>query len=252
MELDLSILILLGLAGFAAGFVDSIAGGGGLISIPALLATGMPPTMALATNKLQSSFGAFTATLYFWRKGLIKLSTMKLPILCTFIGSALGTLLVQRVDSGFLSQLLPFLLMAFAIYFLLSPRISNDDSERRLSHCAFALLIGTTVGFYDGFFGPGTGSFFAFAFVALAGFGLVKATAHTKLLNLTSNLASLLFFTFAGQVLWSAGLVMAAGQIIGARLGSKLVISQGTRLIKPLLVSVSMIICARLIWQQYA
>nr|WP_237748560.1 TSUP family transporter [Nitrincola nitratireducens] len=115
---------------------------------------------------------------------------------------------------------------AFAIYFLLSPRITNDDSERRLSHSAFALLIGTSVGFYDGFFGPGTGSFFAFAFVALAGFGLVKATAHTKLLNFTSNLASLLFFTFAGQVLWSAGLVMAAGQILGARLGSTLVISK--------------------------
>ncbi|EXJ11501.1 hypothetical protein D791_01633 [Nitrincola nitratireducens] len=136
MELDLSILMLLGLAGFAAGFVDSIAGGGGLISIPALLATGMPPTMALATNKLQSSFGAFTATLFFWRKGLIKLSTMKLPIFCTFIGSALGTLLVQRVDSGFLSQLLPFLLMHLpsTFYSLLeSPMtIVNDVYHTRL------------------------------------------------------------------------------------------------------------------------
>lgn len=159
MELELSTLLLLMLAALAAGFIDSIAGGGGLITVPALLATGMPPALALGTNKLQSCFGSFTATLYFWRQGLIKVRQLWPHIICTFIGSAVGTLLVQHLDPGLLSKLLPFLLIAFSIYFLLSPRISNDDSEQRLSPLAFAFLIGTSVGFYDGFFGPGTGSF---------------------------------------------------------------------------------------------
>lgn len=251
MELELSTLLLLMLAALAAGFIDSIAGGGGLITVPALLATGMPPALALGTNKLQSCFGSFTATLYFWRQGLIKVHQLWPHIICTFIGSAVGTLLVQHLDPSFLSKLLPFLLIAFSIYFLLSPRISNDDSEQRLSPLAFAFLIGTSVGFYDGFFGPGTGSFFAIAFVALAGFGLAKATAHTKLLNFTSNIASLLFFALGGHVLWSAGLAMAVGQYLGARAGSRLVVSYGVKIIKPLLVTISLIISLRLLWQHY-
>jgi uncharacterized membrane protein YfcA len=115
----------------------------------------------------------------------------------------------------------------------------------------FAFIIGTSIGFYDGFFGPGTGSFFAIAFVALAGFGLAKATAHTKLLNFTSNFASLLFFALGGHVLWSVGLAMAIGQYLGARLGSRMVVSHGVRLIRPLLVGISLVISLRLIWQHY-
>lgn len=251
MELELSTLLLLMLAALLAGFIDAIAGGGGLITVPALLATGIPPALALGTNKFQSCFGSFTATLYFWRQGLIKIREMRLHIVCTFFGSAIGTLLVQYLDPSFLSKLLPFLLIGFSIYFLLSPRISNDDSEQRLSPLLFAFVIGTSIGFYDGFFGPGTGSLFAIAFVALAGFGLAKATAHTKLLNFTSNIASLLFFALGGHVLWTAGLAMAAGQYLGARIGSRMVVSHGVKLIRPLLVGISLIISLRLIWQHY-
>lgn len=251
MELELTTLMLLMLAALAAGFIDSIAGGGGLITLPALLATGMPPAQALGTNKLQSCFGSFTATLYFWRQGLINVCELWPHIVCTFVGSAVGTLLVQHLDPSFLSKLLPFLLIGFSLYFLLSPRISNEDSEQRISPLMFAFIIGTSIGFYDGFFGPGTGSFFAIAFVALAGFGLAKATAHTKLLNFTSNFASLLFFALGGHVLWSVGLAMAIGQYLGARLGSRMVVSHGVRLIRPLLVGISLVISLRLIWQHY-
>lgn len=251
MELELTTLMLLMLAALAAGFIDSIAGGGGLITLPALLATGMPPAQALGTNKLQSCFGSFTATLYFWRQGLINVRELWPHIVCTFVGSAVGTLLVQHLDPSFLSKLLPFLLIGFSLYFLLSPRISNEDSEQRISPLMFAFIIGTSIGFYDGFFGPGTGSFFAIAFVALAGFGLAKATAHTKLLNFTSNFASLLFFALGGHVLWSVGLAMAIGQYLGARLGSRMVVSHGVRLIRPLLVGISLVISLRLIWQHY-
>ncbi|GAA3527399.1 TSUP family transporter [Zobellella aerophila] len=251
MELDLLTLGGLALVALVAGFIDAIAGGGGLISLPALLATGMPPTMALATNKLQSSFGSFSATFYYWRRGLIDWSSMRWAVACTFIGSMLGTLLVQRIDTGLLQQLLPFLLAAFALYFVCSPRVGDQDRQRRLGVIPFALLVGTGVGFYDGFFGPGTGSFFALGFIALAGFSMARATAHTKLLNFTSNFASLLFFILGGQVVWTVGLAMAGGQFLGARLGSRVVVSQGTRIIKPMLVTVSLLMSARLLWQQH-
>ncbi|AEY01403.1 hypothetical protein GU3_08235 [Oceanimonas sp. GK1] len=251
MELDLLTLGLLALAALLAGFIDAIAGGGGLITVPALLATGMPPTMALATNKLQSCFGSFSASFYYLRRGLIDWRTMKWAVACTFVGSMLGTLLVQRIDAAVLEKVLPFLLAAFALYFLFSPRVGDEDRNRRLGVIPFALVVGTGVGFYDGFFGPGTGSFFALGFIALAGYNMAKATAHTKLLNFTSNIASLLFFILGGQVVWIAGLAMAGGQFLGARLGSNMVVTKGTRIIRPMLVTVSLVMSARLLWQQY-
>ncbi|WMC11789.1 TSUP family transporter [Oceanimonas pelagia] len=251
MELDLLTLGLLALAALLAGFIDAIAGGGGLITVPALLATGMPPTMALATNKLQSCFGSFSASFYYLRRGLIDWRIMKWAVACTFVGSMLGTLLVQRIDASVLEKVLPFLLAAFALYFLFSPRVGDEDRSRRLGVIPFALVVGTGVGFYDGFFGPGTGSFFALGFIALAGYSMGKATAHTKLLNFTSNFASLLFFMLGGQVVWIAGLAMAGGQFLGARLGSRMVVTRGTRMIRPMLVTVSLVMSARLLWQQY-
>lgn len=251
LELDLLTLSLLLLVGFIGGTVDSIAGGGGLITLPALLATGMSPAMALGTNKLQSCFGSFSATRFFIKQKLINLHDMRLAVICTFIGSATGTLLVQQIDATALSQLLPLLLTGFALYFLFSKRVKDEDSQRRIGEAAFALIFGTAIGFYDGFFGPGTGSFFAIAFVSLAGFGMAKATAHTKLLNFTSNIAALLFFALGGHVAWGVGLTMAVGQFLGGRLGSGLVVAKGTTLIKPLIVCVSTIMSARLLYQAY-
>ncbi len=195
MELELLTLVALFGVALIAGFIDAIAGGGGLLTVPALLATGMPPALVLGTNKLQSSFGSFSATWFYARKGLLEWAIIWPAVICTFIGAAIGTLAVQTIDAAILERLLPFLLMAFACYFYFSPRVSDAESQRRLTPMAFALLVGGGVGFYDGFFGPGTGSFFAIGFVALAGFGMARATAHTKLLNFTSNIASLLFFT---------------------------------------------------------
>ncbi|MGL5289636.1 MAG: TSUP family transporter [Aeromonas sp.] len=251
--MELELFTLLGLFGVAlgAGFIDAIAGGGGLLTVPALLATGMPPALVLGTNKLQSSFGSFSATWFYARRGLLEWGMIWPALICTFIGAAMGTLAVQTIDAARLERLLPFLLMGFACYFLFSPRVSDAQSSPRLTPLIFALLVGGTVGFYDGFFGPGTGSFFAIGFVALAGFGMARATAHTKLLNFTSNIASLLFFAIGGKVVWSVGLIMAIGQFIGARMGSKLVLKKGVHLIKPLLVTVSLLMSAKLVWSQY-
>ena len=202
MEFVLSLdwAFLLFVVGLTAGFVDSIAGGGGLITVPALLAVGLNPAQALATNKLQSSGGAFSASLYFVRKGMVKLGDLKLAIVLTFAGSALGTTLVQLIDASVLEHIIPFLMIGIAGYFLFSPSVGEDDRKQRFSMNLFALTAGFGIGFYDGFFGPGTGSFFAIAFVSLMGFSLKKATAHTKVLNCTSNIASLLFLSWV--VLW--------------------------------------------------
>jgi uncharacterized membrane protein YfcA len=251
MDIDLATLLVLALVGLCAGTVDSIAGGGGLISIPALLATGMPPASALATNKLQSSFGSFAAVSYFIKRGMIDLSQMKLAIVCTFVGSAIGTIGVQFIDASVLNKVLPLLLAGFAIYFLFSPRLQDEDTHQRITLPTFSFVFGTLIGFYDGFFGPGTGSFFAIAFVSLLGFGMAKATAHTKLLNFTSNFASLLFFALGSHVIWTIGLVMAVGQFAGGMLGSRLVMLKGVALVRPLLVTISLIMSIRLLWQNH-
>jgi uncharacterized protein len=242
-------LILFGLA-LLAGFVDAIAGGGGLITIPALLWAGLSPVESLATNKAQAVFGSGSATIHFMRKGMIAPRGAAFSVACTFVGAALGALLVQQIDSAALQRLIPILLVGFALYFLFSPRVSDLDSHQRLGTPAFAMTVGFGVGFYDGFFGPGTGTFFAMGYVALLGYNLRRATAHTKLLNFTSNLAALIFFTMGGHVVWMFAASMAVGQLIGAWLGSHLVLKHGAVVVKPILVVSSILISLKLIRDQ--
>jgi len=246
--LTYEILGWLFLAGLAGGFVDSIAGGGGLISVPALIAVGMNPVAALATNKAQAMFGSFTATVTYARKGHVKIGDMKWAIAFTFVGSMIGTLLVQYLASDMMTQIIPFLLIAAAIYFLFGPKIGEVDRHHYLEQIPFYLIFGLSIGFYDGFFGPGTGSFWTLAFVSILGFNMLKATAHTKVVNFTSNFASFLFFAIAGHVLWLPAAVMALGQLLGARIGANTAIKHGTSVIKPLLVVVSLIITTKLVY----
>lgn len=245
----LEIAPLMFMLALGAGLVDAIAGGGGLITVPALLWAGLPPVAALATNKAQAVWGSFAATAHFVREGAIDLKRAAFMVACTFAGSALGALLVQHLGSELLARLVPVLLIAFALYFLFSPRVSDLDSRQRIGLSVFALTVGFGIGFYDGFFGPGTGTFFAMGFVALLGFGMRRATAHAKLLNFTSNLAALLLFLLGGHVVWSLALIMAGGQLAGGWLGAHLVLRHGTRLIKPVLVVASLAISAKLLMQ---
>lgn len=245
------LLALLFFIAMLAGFIDSIAGGGGLLTVPALLAVGLPPASALATNKLQSTGGSFSASLYFIRERMVDLKQQKFAITCAFIGSALGTLSVMHIQADFLKLLLPILTISVGLYFLLSPTIGENDRKSRLTIIQFALLPALAIGFYDGFFGPGAGSFYALAYITLAGFNLTRATAHTKVLNFTSNLAGLIFFIVGGEVVWSIGLVMLVGQFIGARLGAKMVIAKGRKLIRPMLITVSTIMSIKLIYENF-
>lgn len=246
MDLAPDVIALLFMAAIAAGFVDAIAGGGGLITVPALLATGMSPVAAIATNKVQSSFGTASATWSFWRAGRIDFRLLRWAIAATAVGATLGAVTVTFVDTRWLMILLPVLLSAIAIYFLVGPKASDEDVHARLTPLAFGAVAGG-IGFYDGFFGPGTGSFFALSLVALLGMGLTRATAHTKALNLVSNLVSVVVFAFGGHVLWAIGLMMAAGQIAGGWLGSHAAMRFGPRLIRPLLVVICLAMVAKLL-----
>lgn len=241
-----TVLILIGVAALA-GWVDSIGGGGGLITIPALLWAGLPPVQVLATNKLQSSFGSLTATLNYTRQGHLNPSDYKLAVVLTFIGSVLGALLVQRIDSAILSKIIPFLMIAFAVYFIFAPTLNDQDRHQRLTPTLFALIIGGGIGFYDGFFGPGTGTFFVMAAVLLLGLGIQKATGLTKLLNFTSNLAALIVFALHGEVLWLLGILMGLGQIAGSFVGSQMASKHGAKLIRPVLIIVSLAISGKLL-----
>ncbi|WP_067705773.1 sulfite exporter TauE/SafE family protein [Erwinia sp. ErVv1] len=234
-----------------AGFIDSIAGGGGLLTVPALLSFGLSPAQALATNKVQSVGGSFSASLYFVRRKAVDLREQKLNIAMAFVGSVVGAILIQHIHAELLRQVLPLLLIAIGLYFLLMPKVGEEDRHRRLHGLPFALVAGGCVGFYDGFFGPGAGSFYALAFVTLCGYNLARSTAHAKVLNFTSNLGGLLFFMFGGKVVWGTGLVMLVGAICGARLGARMVLSRGQALIRPMVVTVSAVMSAKLLYDSH-
>ena len=232
------------------GFIDAVAGGGGLIMLPALLFAGVPPIQALGTNKLQSMFGTSMACFNFHRAGLVDWREHKGTIAAVFVGATLGVIAVQAVGGGTMALIIPFLLTAVALYVLLSPRMTDEDAHHRLSKRSYVPLA-AAIGTYDGFFGPGTGSFFSASLVGLRGLGLTRATALSKVLNLTSNVSSVLFFTLGGKVLWLLGLCMAVGAITGGWLGSHTAIRFGARLIRPLLVALSLALTARLLWSYF-
>jgi uncharacterized membrane protein YfcA len=233
------------------GFIDAIAGGGGLIMLPALLFAGVSPIHALATNKLQSVFGTAVATRNYARAGLVNWHEHKLTIALVFVGATAGVLLVQSIHTRTLNLIIPLLLIAVSLYVLVSPRMTDEDADHRLTARPYA-PVGGVIGLYDGFFGPGTGTFFTASLVALRGYGLTRATGLTKLLNLTSNIASVLFFALGGKMLWLLGLCMAAGAMTGGWLGSHSAIRFGARLIRPLLVVISLGLTARLLWGYFA
>jgi uncharacterized membrane protein YfcA len=234
-----------------AGFVDSIAGGGGMITLPVLLNCGLDPRLALGTNKLQAAFGSGSATWHFARGGLINWAECRRGLALTFAGAVLGTLTVQQLDPAFLKRFIPALLLSVALYLFVKPALGAKDVPPRLPRGTFDALFGLGLGFYDGFFGPGTGTFWAMAFVLGLGFNLTKATAQTKAMNFASNAASLLFFLLAGQVHFVAGLVMGAGQLLGARLGARLVLKRGTQFIRPVFLTVVVVLTLKLLYDAF-
>lgn len=246
MDPGIDIIALLVGVAFLAGTIDAIAGGGGLLTIPALLAAGLPPVSAIATNKLQSSFGTGGAVFAFARKGHIDFKRFALPALASFAGSAGGAFLLTLIDPKFLSGLIPLLLIAMAAYFLLAPKMTDED-RHVLAGPPMLLAMACLIGGYDGFFGPGTGSFFITGLVAVFGLGVTRAVAHTKLLNFASNIAGLAVLIASGHVVWKVGLAMAVGAIAGGQVGAHAAIRFGASTVRPLLIVMCLGLTAKLL-----
>lgn len=246
-EIATHTMILLMAASFVAGFIDSIAGGGGLMTVPALLLAGLSPIEALGTNKLGGMFGSGSATLAYASKGHVNLRSQLPSAALSAMGGAAGAGLATVIPGDWMRAALPLLLVAIALYFAFKPNMDDIDRAQRMSPFLFGLTIVPAIGLYDGLFGPGTGSFFMLAFVALLGFGVLKATAHTKLLNFGSNIGSFVIFMLAGAVVWKVGLLMGATQFLGARAGASVAMRVGAKLIKPLLVLTCVALAIRLL-----
>jgi hypothetical protein len=243
--------LLLVLAGAGAGFIDAIAGGGGMIALPALLWAGLPPQIALGTNKLQSTCGTMLAVAHYSRAGLIHWRPLRLAIAITFTAAVAGAWAVAVMDPAILRRIVPLLLVTVAVYMALNRKLGELPGAARLGMTAFALIFGTALGFYDGFFGPGTGSFWMLACVLTLGQDLRAATGTTKALNLISNVAALVAFAYAKCLRFDVGLAMIAGQLVGARLGAGMVIAHGARVIRPLFITVALTMALRLAWQAF-
>lgn len=237
------------LAGVAVltGFIDAIAGGGGLIMMPTMLWAGLPPHLALGTNKAQSLAGTSTACRNFLRGGQLDWRANLPTAIVAFLGGGVGAAVVQLIDPKSLQLIVPLLLLAAAAYIMFSPRMTDEDAHQRLTQRGFTPVAGG-IGLYDGFFGPGTGSFLVTSLVALRGLGLTRATGTTKLLNASSNLGSLIVFAAGGKVIWLLGLCMAAGAMLGGWLGSHYAMKHGARLIRPLLIVISLGLTGRLLY----
>jgi len=243
-------LALLGAGAGIAGFVDTLAGGGGLITVPLLLLTGLPPLQVLGTNKLQGTFGTLSATATLLARRQIFFGEIEAGFAAAFAGGLLGALVARIIGAGALDILILLVLIGIAVYFLFAPTAAEVGGKVRLSRPVYLASVVPAIGFYDGFLGPGTGSFFALAGVALRGETLLKATAFAKVLNFGSNLGALVLFLLAGKVVWAYGAVMILGQILGATAGSHVMIRGGPRLIRPVIVAVCLVMILRYLWQK--
>ena len=248
MWLNLFIICTLG---FLAAAVDAIAGGGGLISLPALLMVGVPPHLALGTNKFSASMASLNSSITFARSGKVHFQLVMWQIPFALSGALLGAWAVLSISSAFLSKAVLVLILVVGIYTLLHKNLGMENRFEGLNPlnlfvgCLFALALG----FYDGFFGPGTGSFLIFSFIALYGFDFVVAAANSKVLNFTSNFASLLLFAWNGKILLFYGIPMAFFMILGSQVGTRLAIRRGPELVKPIFITMSLLVAVKLIFQ---
>jgi len=235
-QITIELLAILFAVAIVAGLLDTLAGGGGLIALPALILSGVPPLAALGTNKLQGSMGTATASFMMLKNKRVKWHEVKKLMLLAFIGAIFGTIAVQFVNQEMLSYVIPIVISIIGLYFLISPTANDNQKEAKISKHHYQNIVVPTIGCYDGFFGPGTGSFFSLAGISLRGHGIINATAIAKTLNFATNIASLIVFLIAGKIVWAIGLVMMLGQVIGAWLGSHCLFSINPKYLRLLVV----------------
>lgn len=231
---------------FAAGFLDTIAGGGGLLTVPALALAGLDPAAAVATNKVNSSMGLTAAAAAFARKGAYRDAASWRFAAGAAAGAVAGALALSSVPTAWLTLAMPVVLIVIAVYFALTPALGDKDRAPRLTVGVAAGVFAPLVGLYDGLFGPGAGSFYMIVCVAGLGRAAVAAVADTKLANLASAVASLIAYAVMGKIVWPLGLAMGLAQSLGAALGARAAMAGGARLIRPLIVFACLAMAARL------
>ena len=236
---------------FLAGLVDSIGGGGGLISLPAYLFAGLPVHMAIATNKLSSACGTTLSTARFIRKGLVNFRLAVPSVIAAVLGSSLGANLSLRVSEDVMKYVL-FAVLPAAAFVVLNRHLFKDSGRhaavadrRTLLVCLVSAFV---IGMYDGFYGPGTGTFLIIAFTVFARMTVGSANAQAKVINLTTNITSLAVFLLNGQVLFPLGLAAAACNMAGNWVGSGLALSRGTKIVRPVILIVLALLLAKILF----
>jgi len=244
-------IIIVCMAGFLGAMVDAIVGGGGLITIPALLATGMPTHLALGTNKFASSMGTISSAYHYFKSGEVNFSLLKYLLPLSLIGSALGVTTVLLMDPEFLKTLIIVMVLIIGSYTLLKKDLGLHNKFTGLTKkkIILGMILAVGLGFYDGFFGPGTGSFIIFGLIGIFGYDFKKASANSKFMNFTSNFTALILFLINGQIWFLYGLPMAVAMIIGAKVGATLAVKNGARFIKPVFIIVSFALVAKMLFE---
>lgn len=246
-------ILFLCLGGFLAAFVDSIAGGGGLISMPVLLMAGLPAHLALGTNKFAGSFGCFSSAYKYSKSGKTNIELLKKLIPFTILGCLLGVKCVLSISENILNILVFLMILIVALYTYLKKDLGKEDKFENLSkeNIKKGIIMAFALGFYDGFFGPGTGTFLTFAFIKIYGFDFLHASANTKILNFTSNFIALILFMFSGQILYKVAIFYAISMVLGGYIGAKVAINKGSQLIKPIFLFMALAVAIKLLYQAF-
>lgn len=249
MEIGIMGIALACIAGFFGAVVDAIVGGGGLITTPALLAIGMPTHLALGTNKFASSLGTLSSSYHFYKSGNVNFKMLKYMLPFSLVGSALGVLAVLAIEPDFLRVLIIILVVFIGAYTLFKKNLGIHDTFTGIDKkkITLGILLALVLGFYDGFFGPGTGSFLIFGLIHIFGYDFKKASANSKLMNLFSNLTAFVLFLINRKIFFLVAIPMSISMVIGARVGARLAITKGATFIKPVFIIVSFSLVIKMI-----
>lgn len=240
-------------AGFLSAFVDAIAGGGGLISLPAYFMVGFPPHYTLGTNKFSATCGSIVSTFKFAKSGKVDKDIMKRLLPFTLLGASAGVFTVLLIDSSILKPIVLVLLLGVGVYSFFSKSVGMEDNFDGINkrNIILGCILAFSMGFYDGFFGPGVGSFLIFGLIKIYGFDFVRASGNAKAMNLTSNATSLILFAINGKIRYLLGIPMTLFMILGAHVGTKLALKEGAKFIKPIFVTMSLAIACKMLFEMF-
>jgi uncharacterized membrane protein YfcA len=238
LHIHFMLIVLLVSVACVASLIDTIAGGGGLITLPVLLMLGLPPAFALGTSKFQACVGELNASIHFIRSKRIDFKKIFIGLIIVAVSATVGALCIQLIHDSVARKIIPWLLLGILVYTYFSPRFQSEHATQKIPTILFFIIFGLTIGFYNGFLGPGTGAFWTFAWMFFMGFDLMHASLYMKPLNMTGTFFSVIFFMIGHHVLYTIASIMMVGQLIGSYIGVHMVLKKGLALIRPIYLSV--------------